>query len=453
MRTFRKLLILITFLAPTFCRAASVSCTGTSLPVIELDAEKSSGLNKIFVAYDLKGLRVAYRATSSQSVAISRYSSLGGGYAEPVAVTREGNEYVIDSPEGDMGYIVEEGTDRYYFWLVDYSKHRLYLRGISAAPQQECTSTHLLLQGEGAPIHYYSINGRQLTLSQEIELTYTNQEWDEEAHAYQRVSGEKILDSFSENVYLTPPVYADTPFNISGDRFLREWHWLQQAESETVNAYAVDVNSWAEQAPVSDDPDYRSNIINAGDDGGLGGSAPADITFYSAGTDAVIHHEWQFASDPDFEYLTYRFNEPEVNYVFREQGTTYVRYVGSNADGSCEAYGETFTVNIGASELKCPNAFSPGASEGVNDEWKVSYRSLVEFECHIFNRQGQELFSTRDPQQGWDGKHGGKVVKPGVYFYVITATGADGKQYKESGDINIINYRGSKASQGTVDSE
>ena len=45
-----------------------------------------------------------------------------------------------------------------------------------------------------------------------------------------------------------------------------------------------------------------------------------------------------------------------------------------------------------------------------------------------------------DPSQGWDGRYAGKEVPAGVYYYVINAEGADGKQYKLSGDINIIGY-------------
>lgn len=51
------------------------------------------------------------------------------------------------------------------------------------------------------------------------------------------------------------------------------------------------------------------------------------------------------------------------------------------------------------------------------------------------------FFSTTDPSQGWDGKHNGKLVPAGVYYYVIKAHGADGKNYSLSGDINIINHK------------
>ena len=58
----------------------------------------------------------------------------------------------------------------------------------------------------------------------------------------------------------------------------------------------------------------------------------------------------------------------------------------------------------------------------------------------IFNRYGTQLFYFDNPEDGWDGKYNGKLVPPGVYFYVIEAKGSDGKQYKKGGDINILRY-------------
>ncbi|MDE7388986.1 MAG: gliding motility-associated C-terminal domain-containing protein, partial [Muribaculaceae bacterium] len=127
-----------------------------------------------------------------------------------------------------------------------------------------------------------------------------------------------------------------------------------------------------------------------------------------------------------------------------------VRLICANTDGGCESESDTYQVFIGESDIKCPNAFSPGASEGVNDEWRVSYKSIIRFECHIFNRWGQELYSFRDPAGGWDGKVRGKVVPAGVYFYVITAEGADGRKYRLRGDINVVSS--SRRSSGDTQS-
>ena len=71
-----------------------------------------------------------------------------------------------------------------------------------------------------------------------------------------------------------------------------------------------------------------------------------------------------------------------------------------------------------------------------------------EFECWIFDRYGTQLYHFSDPEGGWDGKYRGKIVSPGVYYYVIKAKGADGKEYKRSGDINIIRSKGRKGTSG-----
>ncbi len=84
----------------------------------------------------------------------------------------------------------------------------------------------------------------------------------------------------------------------------------------------------------------------------------------------------------------------------------------------------------------------------MNDIWKVGYRSLLDFKCWIFDRYGNEIYYFTDPNSGWDGTYRGKKVDPGVYYYVIEATGADDKKYKKGGDINIIRYTRSSSSTG-----
>jgi len=106
--------------------------------------------------------------------------------------------------------------------------------------------------------------------------------------------------------------------------------------------------------------------------------------------------------------------------------------------GTCQDSTEVYTITVGESRLEAPNIFSPGTTPGVNDEWKVAYKSIVSFKCWIFNRWGVQMFHFEDPAIGWDGKYKGKWVDPGVYFYVIEAKGADGKSHNLKGHINII---------------
>lgn len=214
------------------------------------------------------------------------------------------------------------------------------------------------------------------------------------------------------------------------------WDEKVTRESNNYVTAAVDVRAKATQ-----DSELSDNEKSSGVEGALGGSAPVHITFEANVTDAVMHYEWQMATDPDFNDIQLRLNQQVVEQDFDEAGITYWRFIGSNGDGSCEAYSETFTVDIGVSELTCPNIFTPHNKDGANDVWKVSYRSIVDFHCWIFNRWGNKIIEFTDPSQGWDGTYNGKLVNPGVYYYVIQARGSDGKPYKLSGDINIIRYR------------
>ena len=224
---------------------------------------------------------------------------------------------------------------------------------------------------------------------------------------------------------------CDTDFTVTGDRFLEAWGMGLSVSSPSYTAIAVSAETSAEQEQRD-----NSNEKNPGTDG-LGGSAPAVITFTAQPTDAVVFREWQFSRTEGFEDVDRRFSQDELTYTFEEEGTIYVRYQCSDAGGKCFYESETYTVSIGASDIQCPNAFSPNG-DGRNDEWKVSYQSIVSFECHIFNRWGQKMCSFTNPADGWDGKYKGKTVPTGVYFYVIKAKGADGKDYKLSGDINIL---------------
>ena len=414
--------------------------SSTGQKPVEIIPEKSTGLDRIYVVPAVEGLKMTIDTGSAVRPVVSRYSTLGGGYAE---VTEDfvfsGTSAVFQSPQGDMGYIVESEGKRFYFWLTDYSAHRFSVSSIEPSDEADCMSITLDVEGNGSPIHYYGISGRQMVLSRGIILEYNTLEWDSGLSSYNYVHKEQEIESFGTSIVVTPPPFCNTEFRISGDRFSETWGDSQHAVSREYITQAVDAETSAEQLNVSSDD--KSNQIGSDDGSGLGGSAPALIRFSAQTTDAVIHDEWQIARDSEFEYIDYRFNEKEIEYDFREEGRFFVRYVGSNSDGSCTVVSETYEVNIGASELVCPNAFSPGASEGVNDEWKVSYRSLVEFKCWIFDRYGTEMYHFENPDLGWDGRYRGKLVKPGVYFYVIEALGADGKKYKKSGDINILNFK------------
>lgn len=429
--------------------AVSLSFDGSGHKVIEITPASNSGLERLYVVYDASELHSMTLEGASTDLTVSRYSNLGGGYAEPVSFTWDGQNAVIANPVGDMGYIFTQNGRNTCVWLVDYSKSPFNPQAVIAATTQDCDNTHIDITGQGEPIYYYSIDGRRIELNRGIEAKYTMAVWNESSSEYDYELQTKEL-SHAGTITLMPPLNHSTDISVSGDRFLKEWGMEKHVASTTLYPNGLEVHTTAVQTNLPEESEDGSNIIPGnGAEGDLGGSAPADLKFTAYATEAVIHHEWQIAADPEFGIPEYRFNESEIEYSFTEEGTYYVRYIGSNADGSCSVYGDTYTVSIGSSELRIPNAFTPNG-DGVNDVWKVGYRSLLSFKCWIFDRYGNEIYHFDNPAGGWDGKRNGKLVKPGVYFYVIEAKGSDGKKYKKGGDINILEYKRFGNSGGDV---
>ncbi len=424
--------------------AQSLKFSGNSLKVLEETPEKSTGLEKIYVLYSTQGVTASYTSTSGNNIRWMQYGNLGGGHAEEIASAQSGNTSTVSSLEGDKGYIVVDGDRQYCFWITDYQAHRLHLQSASVSEDTECGVSLIDLVGSGDPIRYFTINGMQKTLNQDITVEYTTQEWNDGDNNFREVSVSKSFESFQNKYRLTPPNYCQSTFTVTGDKFLKAWNWLESVETSAVAPTSVDARTFAIQADGDEgeaESEDGSNQIGSGQEEGLGGSAPCNIRFEAYVTDGVIHNEWQLTRDSSFEVIDYRFTTQDLDYTFLEEGTQYLRYIGSNADGSCEYVSDTYMVTIGESQLLVPNAFSPNG-DGVNDEWKVAYRSLLTFQCSIFDRQGHQVCHLTSPDQGWDGKVRGKTIDSGVFFYVIEATGTDGKKYKKSGDINIVKFVG-----------
>ena len=188
-----------------------------------------------------------------------------------------------------------------------------------------------------------------------------------------------------------------------------------------------------------------------GSAGSLEGDAPLLVRFMANASDleAGSTLEWRFrhsgAESSNSEITRYEEN-PE--FTFTESGLTvatlYVRLNNELVDSA------SINVTITESHLEMPNAFSPnndgrndfyGAKGACHPEASGKYKSIVEFHGYIFNRWGQKLFDWTDISKGWDGTYNGSPCKDGVYFVLVKARGADGKEYNIRRDVTLIrNY-------------
>lgn len=85
-----------------------------------------------------------------------------------------------------------------------------------------------------------------------------------------------------------------------------------------------------------------------------------------------------------------------------------------------------------------PSGFTPNG-DGRNDVFRLSnvkFHKLQEF--RVYNRWGQEVFSTTDPRSGWDGTYKGEPQESGVYNYLIRVSYPDGRVQTFKGDVTLV---------------
>ena len=169
------------------------------------------------------------------------------------------------------------------------------------------------------------------------------------------------------------------------------------------------------------------------------GDAPLQVRFEAEVEDIEVGWtlEWRFIHEGANGTNSVTRYEESTEYTFMDAGKTdvmvYVCLQNEYVDSA------KIAVTIHDSHLEMPNAFTPN-DDGANDTYsaKKNHKSIVEFHAYIFNRWGQKLYEWTDVNGEWDGTYNGKPVKDGVYFVLVNARGADGKEYNIRRDVNLI---------------
>jgi len=117
-------------------------------------------------------------------------------------------------------------------------------------------------------------------------------------------------------------------------------------------------------------------------------------------------------------------------------GTYYVDVTDGNG---CKSTGSVF-VDVHY-RIYAPTAFSPN-NDGVNDEFELLGlgTDLREFELTIFNRWGEEVFSSSDPENNWNGTlhNSGEVLPVEVYTWMAKITYSTGESIVDKGNVTLL---------------
>ena len=127
------------------------------------------------------------------------------------------------------------------------------------------------------------------------------------------------------------------------------------------------------------------------------------------------------------------FNTQAVpDWTANDTGIFILRQLVQNSFGCEDTISRIVRVGIGY-YLHIPTAFTPDEN-GLNDYWKPEVRGVVNYKLQIFNRWGEQVFSTDKPEQGWNAVN----APTGVYGFSVSFISAYGEKVAEKGTLNLI---------------
>ena len=313
-------------------------------------------------------------------------------------------------------------------WVIDYKLYRPVFNALLPADPQKggCDQLSLTLDGQIPVMFYQTPSGSKFLINRAYQLSYESLEWD---NGWKTVIKKEEAKLSGNTISVTDPPYKDTYFTLRGDQFVNDLGVeADVVQSSYYSAIRVicKIKTEATTRTEKNEGDRPESVTT------LSGSAPLEINFSANGNVPVTsYYYWEILSENN--PLITRTDESH-RYTFTQAGTYLVKLRVENA--YCN-YTDSVTIKVSETAIYTPNVFTPNG-DGINDEFRVAYKSIIEFDCWIFNRWGSKLYHWTDPQKGWDGTINGKPAHEGAYFYVIKALGSDGIKYTLKGDINLL---------------
>ena len=131
----------------------------------------------------------------------------------------------------------------------------------------------------------------------------------------------------------------------------------------------------------------------------------------------------------------------DVAEIYQNTGRFCYRIEAYEGPGNTYGYTDTSVSNIFCliqePHLFVPNAFTP---DGKNPILKPQFIFIEakNYIFSIFNRWGQKVYETRNPQDGWDGKYQGSIAPEGNYVYSVRIFGTNGREIEKSGSVTLL---------------
>jgi gliding motility-associated-like protein len=156
-----------------------------------------------------------------------------------------------------------------------------------------------------------------------------------------------------------------------------------------------------------------------------------------ADTELCRGNPWLINLDTISYSLKWQDGNTSKHYSIQKNGTYKLKiYTG------CGIYENNIRVNDSdcSGTVFFPNAFSPD-KDNLNDQFKIiADLPFQQYDMDIYNRWGERIFETRDPDKGWDGTFKGMACPDGVYFWYALYKFPDQTEKIAKGNVLLIRH-------------
>ena len=202
-----------------------------------------------------------------------------------------------------------------------------------------------------------------------------------------------------------------------------------------------DISLVVESAPGCADSISYPNVIHVADfphaDFIFSPSEPEngeEVFFYNLSTgENLSNFVWNFG-DGHSSYV----EEPSHTYHLTESELMTVHLTVTNSDGCSDDTIQVVPVEDNFA-FYVPNSFSPN-NDGKNEIFLPRVNDIVNYELVIYNRWGELIFYTNNPDTGWDGFINEKPAPEGVYVWRIhyAKIGTPEEMMVKNGTITLV---------------
>lgn len=149
--------------------------------------------------------------------------------------------------------------------------------------------------------------------------------------------------------------------------------------------------------------DFRYNFVDLGND-------RTKVSFFNTSSisDKVF---WEFGG-----FSTSRKNDTILE--FNDSQTFNVRIRVTDRNG-CSGYKDEIIFVGNTLKFFMPNVFSPNGDSHNDGFGPGGIEFTTDYKFVIFNRWGEIMFQTNNPNEKWDGTYKGELCPNGVYIYIV----------------------------------